>query len=125
MFISIVLFSQTFFLYNNSVASTQLTDNGGNDNADLSQSEAILVALDLGSSGSGTPDGTFDIVVGVPRESTSVTPSGCANLDTSCFGVYRYVTAQDISLAPELTASDKLMTDAPNGWHSWATVSMV
>jgi len=108
----------------NRSSSSALTSLGGVDMPDLSNSEAMLVAFDLGAVNSGTPDGTFDIVVGVPLESTSVTPSGCTNFDVSCFGVYRYDnSAQSISTAPELTAGDALVTDAPNGdWHNWATV---
>lgn len=106
--------------------STGLTERGGSDLADLSSSEGVLVALDLGSPNSAAVDGTFDVVVGVPAASTAESPSGCVNLGVSCFGVYRYASgASDLRSAPAYNSSDVLVTNAPSGdWHNWATVRL-
>jgi len=101
-----------------------LTDAGGVDLPNLLYSEAVLVALDLGSVNSAVPDGQFDIIVGVPQQATTDTPAGCVDSGLSCFGVYRYKQGEvNLFRAPEYLTSDPLVTNAPNGdWKNWAVV---
>ena len=101
-----------------------MTHAGGIDTPKLAQSEALLVALDLGSTNNATPDDVFDIIVGVPGQPTTDTPAGCVNEDLSCFGVYRYKQGEaQLQGAPEYLSSDSLVTNAPNGdWKNWASV---
>jgi len=103
----------------------RLTEQGGVDIANFALSEAILIALDLGSVNSAVPDNQFDIIVGVPGEATTETPAGCIDADLSCFGVYRYKQGETfLARAPEYVSSDPLVTDAPNGdWKDWAALS--
>lgn len=75
--------------------SAPLESRGGSDLPNFDSSETCAIALDIGdpSTRSGVPDGTFDFVVGYPAEMTAtneVLPTGCTDLGTDCFGLYRY-----------------------------------
>ena len=121
-------FFQKFFLFR--YTSSILETYGGEDVRDLGESESVLVAFDLGSFNSPTPDGVFDIIVGVHggAASSSETPSGCTNAtDISCFGVYRYrASTPSLYQAPRYVGSDILVQQAPHGrWKNWVTVNII
>ena len=73
-------------------ASLALVQRGGQDLPHFAKSESCAIAIDIGSSLSQQPDGTFDFVLGYPAQRSSRSdrfPCDTAN-DQSCFGLYRY-----------------------------------
>jgi hypothetical protein len=118
-----------------SVSSPELLQRGGTDLANLGQSESIAIALDLNL------DGAFDFVVGVPSdqpETSDPYPATCQNLDSSCFGLYRYLATGSASapigqrmlyqandaVLPWTTRADNIATSAQRPDMEWTIVSM-
>lgn len=101
--------------------STALVLFGGSDFADFALSESCAVAIDYGGSGVASPDGVFDVVLGVPASSelsSETFPAPCTfSLDVACFGLYRLSSsfAENIGNAFSWRSDDVVLRLARDG----------